>query len=62
MSCAFDNGKTCIALRNKICNKCNFYMTPEQLEASRQAAIRRLKRLGIYETMKQTYVLLEVIG
>ena len=53
--CAIRQGRECDALIRKKCQGCSFYKTKERLEASRNATILRLKRLGIYDEMRDVY-------
>ena len=43
--CVFDKGASCSALKEKNCDSCGFYKTPEQHHASRARADRRIAAL-----------------
>lgn len=53
--CAFDKGeKICGALREKECEKCSFYKTPEELAAGRERAEKRL--ISLSEDKRNYYI------
>lgn len=52
MNCAFDKNRFCCALKEKMCEGCNFRKTPEELEAGRKKAEARLKTLPLLDQVR----------
>lgn len=54
-SCFADKGIKCSALNIKDCKGCYFFKTKEKALKDREKAIKRLKRLGIYDEARKAY-------
>lgn len=48
MSCYFDKGNRCTALKVMECENCNFYKTTEELKTGREKTDKRLISKGLY--------------
>lgn len=48
MSCYFDKGNRCTALKQKDCEDCNFYKTASEVKAGREKTDKRLISKGLY--------------